>query len=143
MIRSLIPVVALTLVIFTPALYGGKTKTRNWQTGKLLDAKRSQVFVGTVNRPGAVINGQRITNDSKQAVYAIQDTFVIEAETLTYTVSETLGRGAKPANLTIKGPVKFAVEDTTVYLLDEAGKEHRTEIVKKELRTQESPPVPK
>jgi hypothetical protein len=68
---------------------------------------------------------------------------VIENETLTYTVSEAVARGAKPANLTVNGPITFAVEDTTLYLVDEAGKEHRTDIVKKVLRTPEPAPTPK
>jgi hypothetical protein len=67
------------------------------------------------------------------------DSFVIETDTLTYTVSEIV-RGGKPANLTVNGPVKFAVEGTTLYLMDENGKEHRTEIVKKVLRQPSEPP---
>ena len=144
MIRSLITFLTLALVVSMPAFGGKKVKTRNWQTGKLLDLQRSQTLVGSVDRPGVVLNnGRRISNDSKQAVYATQDTFVIEGETLTYTVSETVGRGVKPAKVTINGIIKFAVEDTTVYLLDESGKEHRTEIVKKVLRTPEPQSIPK
>ena len=57
---------------------------RNWQMGKVLDSQRSQVFAGTVDRPGLVINGKQWTNDRKRAVYQTQQTFVIEGETYTY-----------------------------------------------------------
>jgi hypothetical protein len=142
MTRSLIPILALAALIFTPTLEGKKVKTRNWQTGKLLDVQRSQRFTGTVDRPGWVQSGKRITGDTKQAIYAVQDTFVIEGRALTYTVSEAVAGGAKPANVTVHGPIRFSVEDTTLYLIDEAGKEHRTEIMKKALQTKEPQPAP-
>jgi hypothetical protein len=139
--RLLICLIAVTLLFVNPSFGGKKVKPRNWQTGKLVDSQSSQSLVGTVDRPGVVLtNGRRITNDSKQAVYATQEIFVLEGETLTYTVSETLGRGATPANLTVNGPIKFAVEGGVLYLLDESGKEHRTEIVKKVLRQPSEPP---
>lgn len=62
---------------------------------------------------------------------------MIETDTLTYTVSEIDGN---PANLTVNHPVKFAVEDTKLFLTDERGKEHRTKIVKKAMRQPSEPP---
>ena len=44
------------------------------------------------------------------------------------------GSESKPANLTVNGPVKYAVEKRKLYVLDEDGKEHEMEIVKKVLR---------
>jgi hypothetical protein len=41
---------------------------------------------------------------------------------------------SKPANLTVNGPVKFAVEKRKLFVIDEDGKEHEMEIVKKVLR---------
>jgi hypothetical protein len=41
---------------------------------------------------------------------------------------------SKPANLTINGPVKYAVEKQALLVIDEDGKEHETEIIKKTLR---------
>jgi hypothetical protein len=57
---------------------------------------------------------------------------VIEGKTHTYTVSKPLV--GKPVNLTVNGPVTFAVEDTTLYLIDDDFKEQKTEIVKKVLQ---------
>jgi hypothetical protein len=50
-------------------------------------------------------------------------------------------RGTKPANVTVNGQVKFAIEGTTLYLLDDGGREHKTDITKKVLR--QSPESPK
>jgi hypothetical protein len=36
--------------------------------------------------------------------------------------------------LTVNGPVKYAVEKQTLFVIDEDGKEHEMEIVKKTLR---------
>jgi hypothetical protein len=128
----LISLIVLVLALSCPALAGKKALT--WQTGKLVDSQRSQNLAGAVDRPGFG-NVRRTTN-----VYQTQDTFVIETDSLTYTVSE-IARGTKPANLTVNGPVKFAVEGTTLYLLDDGGNEHRTDIVKKVLK--QSPEAPK
>jgi hypothetical protein len=97
----LMSLVALALAwAFGGAAFGGKTlKPRNWQTGRLLDSQRSQNLVGAVDRPPIGFdNRHRTTN-----VYENQDTFVVETDTHTYTVSEIV-RGAKPANLTVNVP---------------------------------------
>jgi hypothetical protein len=110
----------------------------------VLDSQRSQDFAGTVNRPGVVLsNGRRLTNDSTRAVYRTQQTIVIESEAYTYTVSEVLGRNGRPANLTVNAPVRFAIEDLTLYFIDESFREHRTEIVKKVLRSPGQSQTPK
>ena len=41
--------------------------------------------------------------------------------------------------LTVNGPVKYAIEKRKLYVIDEDGKEHEMEIVKKTLRTPEPP----
>ena len=125
----------VALAFTDPAFGDKKSKTRNWQSGKLLDSQRSQNPVGAVDRPPIGFDNRHRTT----VVFQTQDTFVIETDTLTYTVSEIV-RGGKPANLTVNGPVKFAIEGTTLYLMDESGKEHRTEIMKKVLRQPSEPP---
>jgi hypothetical protein len=125
----------LALIFTTPTFAGKKAPNRNWQSGKVLDSQRSQEFAGTVDRPGLVLtNGIRITNDSKRALYHIQQTIVIESETYTYTVAEALRRNGRPANLTVNGTLMFAAEDTILYIVDEDLREHKMEIVKKVLR---------
>jgi hypothetical protein len=58
--------------------------------GKVVDSQRSQEFAGTVDQPGAVINGRRITNDGHPAVYATQQILVIEGESRTPSASGTV-----------------------------------------------------
>jgi mRNA-degrading endonuclease HigB of HigAB toxin-antitoxin module len=52
-----------------------------------------------------------------------------------YLAQERLKRRwSKPANVKVNAPVKFSVVDRKLYVLDENGKEHEMEIVKKVLR---------
>lgn len=125
--RILIVLLAVAVALTCPAL-GGK-KTRNWQMGKLLDSERSQDVVGAVQHPPVGFDSRTRTSN----VYAVRDTFTIDTETYTYTVVETV-RGTKPANVTVNGPLKFAIEGTTLYFLDDGGKEHKTDIAKKVVR---------
>jgi hypothetical protein len=122
----------ISLIVLALGLSGSASagkKARTWQTGKLLDSQRSQNPVGAVDHPPIGFDNRHRTT----VVFQTQDTFVIEDELLTYTVSEIV-RGTKPANLTVNGQVKFAIEGTTLYLLDDGGKEHKTDITKKVLR---------
>jgi hypothetical protein len=111
--------VALVLTQSHRATAAEKIKNWNWQTGKLLDSERNSYLAGTVGRnttvPGAGYQTFQIEGD--QYVYMAQEWF-----------RET------PANLTVNGPVKFAVEKQTLFVLDEDGKQHEMEIVKKTIR---------
>jgi hypothetical protein len=119
-------------------------KIRAWQTGKILDSQRSRYFAGTVgsaNTNGtAQANGnygtyQGNTNSSERAVYRVFETFLIEGDTHAYLAEERLRwRWSKPANVTVNAPVKFTVEKHKLFVIDEDGKEHEMEIVKKVLR---------
>jgi hypothetical protein len=119
-------------------------KEHDWQTGKVLDTQRQRYFAGTVgsgNSNGTVsdsgtYSGQ--TNSSSTAVYRVFETFVIEGDQYVYLAQERLRfRWSKAANVTVNGPVKYAVEKRKLYVMDEDGKEHEMEIVKKTLRVPE------
>lgn len=133
MIRSLISFVAAALLFMNPALGDKKSANRNWETGKVLD---SQEIAGTVDNSENVGNPQGVLGGLREArkrrAAQPQQVFTIDGQKITYTVR--LPRGAKLANLTVNGPVEFAVEETTLYLIDDDHKEHKTEIVKKVLR---------
>ncbi len=43
------------------------------------------------------------------------------------------------SNLTVNGPVKYDVEKRKLFVMDEDGKEHEMEIVKKVLRQADEP----
>jgi len=55
---------------------------------------------------------------------------------LTQEVSlwHTLGGNDKPALVTINGPVRIAVEGPLMFILDDAGKEHKTKIVEQAIK---------
>jgi len=139
----------LVILVLMAATMFGAEKQRDWQTGKVLDSQRSRYFAGTVgsaNTTGsAQENGnygtyQGNTSSSQTAVYRVFETFVIEGETTVYLAQERLRwRWSKAANLTVNGPVRFAIEKRNLYVIDEDGKEHEMEIVKKTLRLPDQP----
>jgi len=117
-------------------------KQRDWQTGKILDSQRQRYFAGTVgsgSTNGTVDEGSGTyrgqTNSSSTAVYRVFETFVIEGDKYVYLAQERLRwRWSKAANVTINGPVKYPAEKRRLYIIDEDGKEHEMEIVRKTLR---------
>jgi hypothetical protein len=124
-----------TLVVAAP-------KERAWQTGKVLDSQQQRYFAGTVgnsNTSGNVDSSGNIHANSsggETAVYRVVEDFVIEGEQYVYLAQEHLRwRWSKAANVTVNGPVKFAIEKRKLYAIDEDGKEHEMEIVKKTLRS--------
>ena len=74
-------------------------------------------------------------------MYRVYETFIIEGETYAYVAQERLRwKWSKPANLTVNGPVKYAVEKRKLYVIDEDRKEHEMEIIKRVLK---QPPTSK
>lgn len=141
-----------TAVLFIASLALSAEKPRDWQTGKVLDSQRSRYFAGTVgsaNTTGtAQANGnygtyQGHTNTSETPVYRVYETFLIESETHAYLAEERLRwRWSKPANLTVNGPVKFTVEKRKLFVIDDDGKQHEMEIVKRISRLPAEQPKP-
>lgn len=142
-------VLLFSITILTLQNAAAAEKLREWQTGKVLDSQRNRYFAGTVgnaNTTGtAQANGnygtyQGNTNSSQTAVYRVYETFFIEGDTYAYLAQERLHwKWSKPANLTINGPVKYAVEKRKLFVIDEDGKEHEMEIEKKILRQAAEP----
>lgn len=129
---------AMVLLAVVPLTAG---KERDWQTGKVLDSQRQRYFAGTVGngstngivRDSGTYSGQ--TNTSSTAIYRVFETFVIEGDKYVYLAQERLRwRWSKAANVTVNGPVKYAVEKRKLFIMDEDGKEHEMEVVKKTLR---------
>jgi hypothetical protein len=142
----------VALAVLIANLVVAAEKKRDWQTGKVLDSQRSSYFAGTVgntNTTGtAQANGGYGTyrgnsNTTQTAVYRVYETFLIEGETMAYLAQERLKwKWSKPANVTINAPVKFAIEKRKLFVIDEDGKEHEMEIVKKVLRQPEPVKAP-
>jgi hypothetical protein len=90
---------------------------REWQTGKTLSSER-------LERPCG--NGKTCTYQE----------FKFQGESKTYTAREALNWGwSKEANVTVGGPVKFAVDarERKLTVADDQGKNHDMEIVSKAL----------
>ena len=146
---SLFTAIAL---LFGASQASGEEKAREWQTGKVLDSERSRYFAGTVGNASTTGNAQANgnygtyqghTSTSQRAIYRTFETFLIEGQTHAYLAQERLRwRWSKAANLTVNGPVKFAVEKRKIFVMDEDGKEHEMEIVKKILRLPTEQPSP-
>lgn len=119
-------------------------KGRNWHMGKVLDSERSRYFAGTLGSGrttgsaqtyGTYGTYQGSSNTSQTAIYRVHETFLIESETHVYMAQQRLRwRWSKPANLTVNGPVKFAVEKRRLYVIDDDGKQHEMEVIKQVLK---------
>ena len=138
--RHLSAVLVLTLL----SICASAEKQHDWQTGKVLDSERARYYAGTVggsNTSGTINdngNYSGTTNGSQTAVYRVYETFVIEGGTYVYEAQEHIKwRWSKPANLTVNGPVKYAIEKRKLYVIDDDGKEHEMEIVKRTLKSPE------
>jgi hypothetical protein len=132
------------LLLASIAVFGA-AKQRDWQDGKVLDSQRSRYFAGTIGNTssaGTVGDGtySGTSNGTQTAVYRVFETFVIEGEKYVYLAQERLRwRWSKAANVTVNGPIKYAVEKRNLFVIDEDGKEHEMEIVKKTLRLPDQP----
>jgi hypothetical protein len=98
--------VALVLAVGVVQVVARAEKKRDWQMGKVLYLYKTNVS---------------------------QDV-VIGWETHTYFARKWLSWRFKPANLTVNGHVKFAIDKRTLFVIDEDGEEHRMEIMRKVLR---------
>jgi hypothetical protein len=138
--------IAAVLTVLSLGATNGRAaeKHHDWQTGKVLDSERSRYFAGTVGSGNTSGNAQVYgnsgtyqghTNTTETAVYRVFQTFLVEGETHAYLAQERLHwRWSKPANLTVNAPVKFAVEKRKLFVIDDDGKEHEMEIIKRVLR---------
>ena len=103
---------------------GFAKKTRDWQTGTVLDPQHSAYFTASTN--DAPYGGR--TDVPLKKVY---EPFLFEGATTAYFVREgQRWEWRKPANLKVGGPVKFAVVGQKMFVLDDTGKEHRMQITK-------------
>jgi hypothetical protein len=134
---------AFLAVVSAQCLAAGE-KTRNWQMGKVLDSERARHFAGTIGSGSSTGSSQTYgtygtyqgsSNTSQTAMYRVYETFLIEGETHVYVAQQRLRwRWSKPANLTVNGPVKFAVEKRRLYVVDDDGKQHEMGIIKQVLK---------
>ena len=113
---KLVLVAILIAIAAIPSL-GFQNKKRDWQEGKLIDIKSEAYNIGTI---GGIGPRERIS-------------YVINAGQYTYTISHLHIHRDKALPLTINSTVKFAIEKSKAYLIDEEGKEHDMKFEKKAL----------
>lgn len=121
--RPMLSVLMITVVCATalPTL-GVPTKERAWQEGKLIDIVSDPYTYGSVYKgTGGVHQGERIT-------------YVIDDGKYIYAASHTHRRHDKALPVTVNAKIKFAVEKSKVYILDEENEEHELKFVKKTLK---------
>src|ERR1700728_262285 len=136
-VRKLKPGILLFLIVS----FSFAEKARDWQPGTVLDTNRSRYFAGTIgnaNASGSVSDSGTYNGSataSETAIYRVYQNFLIEGDQYVYLAQEHLKwRWSKLADLTVNGKVKYAVEKRKLYVIDDEGKEHEMEIVKKTLR---------
>ncbi len=136
-------ILALGILISTFPL-GAKQAEHDWQKGKLVSTDESRYFAGTIgsaNTQGSIqetgdsgtYSGN--TTGSDTAVYRVYQTYVIESDSYIYVAREHIKwRWSKAANVTVNGPIRYALEKDHVFILDEDGKEHEARLTKKILK---------
>ena len=105
---------------------------RHWQTGTWKDVgvARQMVDFG----PGASgFGGVGGTTGPGVGMRAMADvrTYVIETDDFRLELKDVVPIGRRSIDLTIGGPVTFAIEKKTVYVRDPNGMEHKLRLTKK------------
>jgi hypothetical protein len=129
----------LILVIILCSVAAAK-KERDWKTGKLLDTGNEVITTsGGTNTQGRVNPDGTYSSTTSTAKWNHgKYTFVIQGDDYVYVVSHVLSwRWSKEVQLTVNGPVRYAVEKNKLYLIDENDREFKMKIEKKILREKE------
>jgi hypothetical protein len=129
----------LFVAVFGSVAAFGAT-TRQWQTGRLLDTEQQKVTEGsttTYNSDGQEKYKRGKTDYSQNSRATTTDNvdtyevYTIQVQDKTYIAREKLlFPWSKPANVTVGGDIKYAIEGRRLYILDDDQKEHKASITK-------------
>jgi hypothetical protein len=104
---------------------------RQWQQGKVLDTEQQKMKDGSMT----TFNADTAMTSDNIDTYEV---YTIRGPEKTYVAREKLMfPWSKPANVTVGGEVKYAIEGHKLYLFDEDHKEHKASIVKTSLNRPE------
>jgi len=117
-LKKIITIMLTITVLALPAI----AKDRIWQEGKLID------ITSETRTHGSIVNGTGVMVEDERVSYVIDDGKYI------YTASHIYRRRDKPLLVTVKAKVKFAIEKSKFYIVDENGKEHELRLDKKALK---------
>jgi len=126
--------IALIAILSISTLAFAGKKERQWKTGKLVDSA-NETFTrhGGTNTQGHVNSDGTYTAGTSQVSWEHEKfIFTIRGDDMIYVVSHVISfRWSKKVELTVNGPVKYAVEKRDFYLVDENGREFKMKIEKK------------
>jgi hypothetical protein len=127
--------IALILAVI-PLAVVASARDRVWQMGKVLDTRENAWFAGVTSWSDTYgTHRERTTVAFARARYADRQYFVIEGDTTVYQARERLWwRWSKPADVAVNGAVRYAVDKRKLVVVDDEGKEHQMEIVKRTLK---------
>jgi hypothetical protein len=123
--------VILLLAAISPFASAKSIPADAWQTGTLVDSSESWH-----TRGGGVITGNQYGTHGAVGSheYPIVQ-YTIESSTYVYQVDLVLHRDRdKRPSVTVKGPIRFAIQKSDFYIQDEQGKEYKLVLDKKTLR---------
>ncbi len=127
----------LAIVVLAAAISFAAPKQRAWEDGRLLDNRDNPYFSG----PDAVVvdatkpityatkDDYNVTQNagSSNTVY---DHYVIEGRSSAYLAEFAHLKTYPSAQVTIRKPIKFAVEKNKLWFVDDRGQEYETQIIK-------------
>lgn len=112
-------------------------KGREWKIGKLLDSdSNSYTTYGNSSTTGKLnSNGTYNSTTSQSGWNHNQYFYTIEGDDYVFIVSRVLSfRWQREPQVTINGPIKYAVQKDKLYFIDDNGREMNGKITKKILR---------
>lgn len=134
----------MALMCLSVFVYADK-KERDWKTGKVLDTASKDFTTdgGTTTQGQLNDDGTYKSSTSGTSWNHEKFTFAIEGDEYIYVVSHVLSfRWSKEVQLTVNGPVKYAVEKNKLYLIDENNRQFKMKIEKKILKEKAAAPTP-
>jgi hypothetical protein len=130
-------IIGVLMVLSLPML---AQKTRDWQSGMLMETEQQKVKTGTIhhaNTDGTAKDNGNKTNYSQNTTVTSTDdydtfqVYTIQGPHKTYIAREQLlFPWSKPANVTVGENVKYVVEKNKLIILDDDGKQHKAGITK-------------
>ena len=124
-------VLSAVLILASVIAIAEKIPDSAWQMGTLRSVTsdtRSRVL-------GAMNNGQGVIGEQVRIITH----YAIDTAQFIYQADNTTRRHDKPLDVTINGPIKFAVMGTDIYVCEDTGKVHKMVVATKTLKTDNNP----
>jgi hypothetical protein len=124
------------IIALTAAIGFAAPKQRAWEDGRLLDNRDNPYFNGKEadaidgTKPIMYATNEQYTVTQNSGSSTVYDHYVIEGRSAGYLVEFAHLKSYPGAHLTVRKPLKFAVEKSKLWFLDERGQEYDTQIIK-------------